>query len=440
LRIALFIIVMLVGSVVSHADEPQSPNAENTTATPGEHKEVTREQVNELLAQLDSRKLTARRNAERDLVVLGPGILPFLPAPELLKSIQVKQAVRRLRITLEHAQARESIKASRISKTGTLPLKEIALLIEKQSQNQLLVPKNIQNNPFSVDWQKRSFWGSINDLEKQSLKTVFNAQSGRFEFAAGKVNHVAVWQKEAFRATLSPLTIKAAGDEQLIRCELNLTTEPRLRPLLLRYKSADWSMSSSDRTAISNFNPSARFEIPLGESGREAKLQLNFLRPKPKPDPNNGNQKPTRLNLSGHATLLTAAREQPIRFTRLNATGVVRRRAGVSVNLQSVKEHQKDAVRHIRVQAQVSYDIGRNAFESHQTWIFHNRVYLETKSGNAIALNDGFETLFHADGSVGVVYRFKNVTQDLADLRFVYVAPTLLINVPLDIQFSDLKL
>jgi hypothetical protein len=320
--------------------------------------------------------------------------------------------------------------------SGQLSLAKIAELIEQQTGNELIVPRELETRKFPITWKKQPFWSAIGSLEKHNVSTIFNAKTGRFEFANRKPDTIAVWQQDAFRARLSPLTTKAVDDQQLIRCELNLTLEPRLRPLLLRYKSADWTLVSSDRQPTTNFNPSARFEIPLGESGREAKLQLNFLIRRPVDSASNS----STFKLAGKATLLTAAQEQPIRFTRLNATGVVRRRAGVSVNLQSAKLHTKDNVRKVRVQVRVSYDIGRNAFESHQTWIFHNRVFLETKKGVAIALNDGFETLFHADGSVGVVYRFKNVEQELADLRFVYVAPTLLINVPLDIEFSNVKL
>ena len=40
--------------------------------------------------------------------------------------------------------------------------------------------------------------------------------------------------------------------------------------------------------------------------------------------------------------------------------------------------------------------------------------------------------------SVGVVYRFANL-DDLRDMKFVYMAPTLLISVPLQVEIDDLE-
>ena len=445
IRIPSAILIVLLAYSIGRADEaPRDP------ASDVAKQEIDRAVFRELLEKLGSRRLSVRRDAERDLLKLGPDVLGLLPAPELLPSIQVKQAARRLRVALEHQLARESIRASTVEKTGTLTLAQIADLFRKETGNEVTVPDKLSKQSCKIDWQQSSFWAAVSSLEQQKLATIFNPKSGRFEFAAQKNQPLADWQRDAFRAQLTSITTKPVGDQRLLRCELTLASEPRLRPLLLRYHSSDWKLTTSNNRTIANFNPTARYEIPLGQSGREAKLQLNFLgafvgeQNSDEADSVAGDKgKPAKaetLNLQGRATLLTAAHEQPIRFSRLDVEGIVRRRAGVSVNLQSVKEHTQAGVRHLRVQARVSYDIGRNAFESHQTWIFHNRVYLETKDGKQIALNDGFETLFHADGSVGVVYRFKNVKLALADLQFVYVAPTLLINVPLDIKFSNVKL
>ena len=46
-----------------------------------------------------------------------------------------------------------------------------------------------------------------------------------------------------------------------------------------------------------------------------------------------------------------------------------------------------------RIELRVSYDLGAQAFESHQTWVFHNRVYLMDQTGSEYGPNGGFTTL-----------------------------------------------
>jgi hypothetical protein len=106
------------------------------------------------------------------------------------------------------------------------------------------------------------------------------------------------------------------------------------------------------------------------------------------------------------------------------------------VNFQSSSPKDHDA----RVQLRVSYDLGAHAFESHQTWVFHNRVFLVDPGGKEHGPNGGFTTLHQGDGSVAIEYSFKNLPADPAKWNFVYVAPTLLINVEIPIALSEIPI
>ena len=59
------------------------------------------EQVENLLKQLDTKSRRSQSQAVNELLRLGPDVLPFLPPPELLSSISVRETVRRIRINLE---------------------------------------------------------------------------------------------------------------------------------------------------------------------------------------------------------------------------------------------------------------------------------------------------------------------------------------------------
>ena len=52
--------------------------------------------VEHLIEQLDSNKRVVRVRGERDLLGLGPDILPLLPSPERFSSASVREALRRI--------------------------------------------------------------------------------------------------------------------------------------------------------------------------------------------------------------------------------------------------------------------------------------------------------------------------------------------------------
>ena len=68
-------------------------------------------------------------------------------------------------------------------------------------------------------------------------------------------------------------------------------------------------------------------------------------------------------------------------------------------------------------------------------------VYLEAPDGSRFPANDGFDTTAEVDGGVGLEYRFKELPEvPTEDWQFVYIAPTLLIDVPVDFAFDEIPL
>ena len=64
-----------------------------------------RDAIPGLVEQLSAATLAERTQAAERLVALGPDALPFLPAPDLLPSVAARQAIRSVRVRLEHEAA-----------------------------------------------------------------------------------------------------------------------------------------------------------------------------------------------------------------------------------------------------------------------------------------------------------------------------------------------
>ena len=399
--------------------------------------------VGELLKQLDAETRKARAGAEQQLRELGPNILPLLPPPELLPNASVREAVRRIRISLERRKARRSVLASRVTLRKEGPLEDLLKAVSAQTGNRidsLQVPVERRQTPFEVDYEQLAFWPVMDDLVARcglryadgsgprSLKLSVRPKSG-------PPDEIAAAHCGAFRISVASAGLRRiVGDEthRKLRVSLRLAAEPRLRPLFLKLAGRDLVARTPAGRALEPFSPDSSLELPLGRGGRQLAMHADFKVP--------AAVRLSRAGLRGKLTMQTAAGMERISFRTLpDAEGVSRRRGGVTVTLKKVAFREKPrAERDLALEVGVSYDTGGPAFETHRTWIFHNEVYLETEEGRRVDLNGGYETKQQSDGGVAVVYRFKQLKDEPGGYRFVYVAPTLIINVPVEFDFTEL--
>lgn len=407
---------------------------------------ISQKWVAEQITKLDADTLGERNTAERTLLEAGADVLPFLPGPELLPNAGVRQAVRRIRLRLEEAKARASVKASTVTLEGTLPLKEALRVISVQTGNEFdtsqLPAETLEaNGGFTL--QGGSFWESMDSLGQtfgfdwESPKaTNPSGQALRLVSLKKKKEGLQRRMDQAFLIEMDTLKLRprfGVEDQQLLRVPIRLAAEPRLRPLFLKVEGQDFSAHAGKKT-YSSLNPEAKLELPLGEAGTEISFNMDFEVPKPLEE--------KRVDLSGKATLTVAAGSEEFRFSDLTKdAGAAKRRGGVTVTLNEVdfQPDQKNADRKTaRFRITVHYDTGGPAFESHRTWMFHNQVYLEDAKGQKLERGGDFQTVLQTDGGVSVEYNFENLTGEVGDYKFVYVAPTLIINVPVSFEFHSL--
>jgi hypothetical protein len=224
------------------------------------------------------------------------------------------------------------------------------------------------------------------------------------------------------------------ADQQLLRVPIHLSAEPRVRPLFLKVEGEDFAILTPKSEKLPAFNPDARLELPLGEAGTEISFNMDFAVPKP--------FAVEGVSLDGKVTMTVAAGSEEFRFGDLTKdAGAAKRRGGVTVTLNEIdfqpddKHPNRNAA---RFRITVHYDTGGPAFESHRTWMFHNHVYLEDAKGQKLERASDFHTALQTDGGVTVEYEFENLTGGPGDYKFVYIAPTLIINVPVSFEFENL--
>jgi len=196
---------------------------------------------------------------------------------------------------------------------------------------------------------------------------------------------------------------------------------------------------SAEKRDLKPLSPEASYEVPLGEGGGLIRIVPEYLVPK--------TAAMTALALKGKLRCTTAAGQEVIRFTDLDkalgarGANVARRRGGVTVTLNRVRVETAASGRQTaHIQVTVAYDAGGPAFESHQRWLLHNDVFLEDRSGKHANLNRGSESGAVAGGGEAIEYHFTDLAGSIADYSLVYIAPTLIVDVPIDFEIQSVPL
>lgn len=415
-------------------------------AEKADEQEHIRQQISELISELDSNQRVIRQQAEIQLVALGKPVLSLLPPPELVSSNSVREALQRVKLQIEKQVAKDSIKASHVNLKGPFPLNRILSTITDQTGNQLEttdLSEALLKTTVDVSFVDLPFWQTIDDLtRKLPLNYQINGSSGHLMFrqdtekqhskkATLPVCYNGPFRIEADEIQRRPLV--GSINRELLRTTFLIQVEPRLRPLFLSYAAADLKAVGDSKLILHPFNPYAKYELPLGEGGKDLKFIMQWIL--------DSKQRPETIQIQGHLNMELAAETLPITFDDLlQSQGAIRRRGNVSVDLIDTEKVNRDSTQDLNIRIALSYDYGGPAFESHRTWIYHNRAYLQDSQGKKYWLNGSSQTTLEAAGKISVLYRFTDLPRQQDNYQFTYLAPTLITSAPIELRFEKLEI
>lgn len=429
---------------------------------------VDESDVRRWVARLDADRKADRDKAKEELLKLGPSALKWLPEPESLGSRATIEAVKKIRATLERQKAEESVNAARLAVGGMSSIGETLQRLAKESGNVIVtddLSKELLSKPAELP-DRPTFWDVIEATSKQhDLNWSFTGSPARlrlFPMIAESNDDsprsaLAATQSKAFRVALKSIrerTVVGQGSGPLLRLELDVMSEPRLRPLFLKCSVADFVVSGQrtskkDEPAVAAwqpYSPDAKLELTFGQGHRQMSVPLDFRRPE-------GDW--SSLSVVGKLHVETAAGEEPLEFPAgKEAQGVSRRRGGVTVKVLRWESVAGAKDSSLEVTALVTYDTGGPAFESHRSWMLFNVAGLvragmmpAEKPVSGSAMSDvnllkptHIDSDVQPDGSIGVTYRFEKLPLPASEYRFRYVAPTLILDVPLEFELRNVPL
>lgn len=389
------------------------------------------------IRQLSSRQLEVRQAAEKSLVELGPEVLPLLPAPDLLGESSSREALRRVRKQLELALTRQAAEPSRLTLQGSFTSSQLAADITRQTGNSVTFVRDAADAPeppLAVDWQARTFWEALRELQSISPYRIDSAQTG----TALVLRQKSAEAPEPLASLIpsGPMAWDVVSIDQkplegstntLLRFHLFLRTEPRLDPLFVFLDAADWQVNARLKSTTENpkvesaplqplalWNPAARYELVAGRSHEGTTFTIDAILP--------AGMLASEYQLVGKARVHLGLVRQEFEFPLADLKpGKSLRRGGVTITIRSLSALGASPA---TIGLSAAYDVGGPAFESHRAWVFHRQAWL--KQGPTSPL-EPFHDLTVTQATSGVTAAEFEFTSPFAkDDTFVYSAPLLL--------------
>jgi hypothetical protein len=386
------------------ADQPTDPPAADSGARPA---------VNRLLRRLGSGSLEVRDAAERELIGMGPAILPLIAAADCAAwagrpAPATEAAVRRqgIQLRLEEIAAAQAVEPAVVSLVmkKARPADVLAAVFDQSGSRIAIDPattrpveddrdappapdKPEKPSLISVAFERATFWEAVDDvLAKAGLGIEFSEDAAGLRIVDDTRQPPAeAPQSRGPAVAAGPLRVAVGRIEQTgrpgtagVRVVLRVAWEPRLEPLLVRLPMqsvvaegpAGEAMAAAQRAAV----------VEAKAVGRRQWLDLPLTLTQPTPPLESLGM------MRGTVLLWLAGQEHGFEFAGIEAgaEGV----AGIpSLRMaRAVVTLQRIAVRGDRllVTAGVTYDEPSEALASHQTWLTKKPLVLVAPDGGTI--------------------------------------------------------
>jgi hypothetical protein len=433
LRAAAFLLAIVVLNPALHAADAEALAAD----------------VAPLVEQLDRGTPSERSAAERKLVDLGlvPGnaeaLLKLLPAASDDMSQEAITRLARIRGQVQTRQAEQAVAVTRVTLDVTdAPLAEVLAAIEKQTGNRVVdyreqFGEEAPEKKVTLKVDDEPFWSVLDKLldatnlspypfAEDDAMALVGRQQGSGD-RAGRAAYAGPFRFEATR--VSAFRSLRAEDQQGFEVDMEISWEPRLRPVALSQAPDKLSAKSDAGEDVPTTARNAAFDIEVAAGNHSAEVSV------PMRLPDRGAKQ--LASLTGQLSALIPGRTAELKFENIAAAkDEVQEVGGIRVTLSRAAQNQALWEVHMRIHVG-SIDTSTDASLG---WVFQNITYLEGSDGEHID-HAGFETAMQSDEEAGFVYFFELPEgAQIGDYKWVYRTPAAIVSLPVDYELKDIPL
>jgi hypothetical protein len=391
---------------------------------------------------LGSDELAKREAAERDLIAIGPDVLPLLPTVTSRTPAEDKIRLTRVRNALAKAEIEAATRPSLVTLSGEMPVSEALAKISEQTGNKFVDYRERFNQEgadpkIKVDLDRVPFWRALDTVLDAAGLTIYNydEERGALAFTSRGDNATPRVGRGSYSGLfrLEPTKIEATRDLRnsamhALRLTVDAVWEPRVRPIVLEVPLADVSAKDENGAEIAINRTEGTLEVPV--EGNNAAVEIEFPLEAPARNVN------TLAALKGKLTGIVLGKIETFEFADIDkAKSAELERGGVTVIVENCRKNGDI----YDVSMRVRYDRAANALESHRGWIYDNECYMADSKGTRIE-NAGLEATLLDVNEVGISYKFNLEGETPAKYRFVYKTPAAIIRIPVEFEIKAVDL
>ncbi|TWT49209.1 hypothetical protein Pla22_44010 [Rubripirellula amarantea] len=396
---------------------------------------VTKDDVLDLLEQLNASSLTKRREAEKALIEAGPDALDYLPETAKGMSIEASERLTRVRSALQNLKAQSEAKEDvvRVRLNTVTNLGEALEAISRDSGVEFEYDGDESVAVRSVE-SPLPFWHAV-DL-------VLDAANLDINFYGGDASTLLLVPRHAERPSrvdsaaytgvyrIEPTTVTSRRslnqpDMSALNISIEISWEPRLTPIGLSIPVNQLSGRLDDAAALKPQDSGDTIDVATNADLAFSEFFLPMQLPA---------GQPSRItSLSGVIRALLPGRKQTFKLP-LAELGKEHKIDSMTVRIEDVREN--GAIYEVRVG--VELENADRSLESHRHWIFENAVHINRKDGSR-ADHLGYEVYRQTNSGVGIGYLF-DLGDTALESTLIYHSPTSVVKNEVPFVIQDIPL
>jgi hypothetical protein len=400
--------------------------------------EALRDRVLQLVERLESPKPETRAAAQASLIKLGAKIVPLLPDVSKSTKPELVRRLAEIRAAVGKVDEEIDVKASRITIEGKgIRLSEAVQRLQKQSKNMVTDLRNpdsadTANPPLDLDIRDRSFFDALDVIaRKAGVSTTFATGDGSVGILEGPPMPSGVKESTGpFLVTLRQIALirDFQAGQSTATVQLDVSWEPRLRPMLLALKADELEVVDDRGKPVPPQIDQESTEVVLRPENPIAEVNLTLAAP------DRSAKKLASLKLKADVTIPSGLKT--FRFASLAGENLSQAIGNVRVNFKNTEVEENVW----KVHVVLVYPGEGPVFESYRQGLFNNRIWLQKTDGSRFEHNGGFSNTNAEGGKLGFEYIFVDVPGKPADYQLVYETPSKVVTIPIEVHFKNVDL
>jgi hypothetical protein len=298
-----------------------------------------------------------------------------------------------------------------------------------------------------LDLKSATFWQALDAIAKAAdARVSLYERDGKIALLDGPHQLTPVSYSSLFRVAIKELHLHHFLDSDAHYCDIKLEVawEPRFQPLFVETRP-DSLIVQDDKGRAIDVPEEGRGPAAIG---RPIVKTIDVRIPAPQRSAKQFGLFKGRLALMGAAKMITFTFDK---LTKIEKAGDAKKetKEGVAVNLRELRSEGGGGDEVWTVGLLLEYPPDGPKFESFQSWILNNQIYLEREQAGIkqqFPPNLGYETDDQSDTKAIIRYRFgdepekKLTLGKFSDWKLVYRTPGRIVEVPVPFEFKDVPL